>query len=181
VSCDLCTSILWGIVRTGYRCQDCGLNCHEKCRELVPKACTRRDVAEQGEVGGGAGGGGGQQDSLGYPQGRQESRDSNVLHKGYLYKRGALLKAWKQRWFQLDTIKHQLLYYDSREDQFVRAAIDLSTVTNVTQPANIPPGAPKKADERCFFDVHTSRRSYSLCAETRQEAQDWQDKIQSCL
>ena len=101
----------------------------------------------------------------------------------------------------------------AREDQFVRAAIDLSTVTNVTQPASIPPGAPKKADERwvmvamtmvvvevsvmvtcmtsgvvwspacprCFFDVHTSRRSYSLCAETRQEAVDWQEKIQSCL
>jgi myotubularin-related protein 5/13 len=113
-----------------------------------------------------------------------------------LYKRGALLKAWKQRWFQLDTIKHQvtdrrdmyssnpapqLLYYDSREDQFVRAAIDLGEIKNVTQPASIPPGGPKKLDEQCFFALHTSQRTYSLCAETRQEALDWQDKIQSCL
>ena len=78
----------------------------------------------------------------------QDQKDSNILHKGYLYKRGALLKAWKQRWFQLDTIKHQLVYFDSREDQFVRAAIDLSEIRNVTQPASLPPGAPKKADER---------------------------------
>ena len=183
------------------------MNCHEKCREHVPKACTKyKSVAGGGGAEGGegvAGGGGvvgGGQDSLGYGYNGQgqsaESRDSNILHKGYLYKRGALLKAWKLRWFQLDTIKHQLVYYDSKEDQFVRAAIDLSEIRNVTQPASLPPGAPKKADERyysntsqqilirisrCFFDVHTSKRTYSLCAETRQESMDWQEKIQSCL
>jgi len=168
------------------------LNCHEKCREHVPKACTKyKSVAGGGGAEGGegvAGGGGvvgGGQDSLGYGYNGQgqggESRDSNILHKGYLYKRGALLKAWKLRWFQLDTIKHQLVYYDSKEDQFVRAAIDLSEIRNVTQPASLPPGAPKKADERCFFDVHTSKRTYSLCAETGQESLDWQEKIRSCL
>ena len=145
---------------SNFAIQDCGLNCHEKCREHVPKACTKyKSVAggggaEGGEgVGGGIGGVvGGGQDSLGYGYNGQgqnaESRDSNILHKGYLYKRGALLKAWKLRWFQLDTIKHQLVYYDSKEDQFVRAAIDLSEIRNVTQPASLPPGAPKKADER---------------------------------
>ena len=145
---------------SNFALQDCGLNCHEKCREHVPKACTKyKSVAggggaEGGEGIGGGGGGvvGGGQDSLGYGYNGQgqsaESRDSNILHKGYLYKRGALLKAWKLRWFQLDTIKHQLVYYDSKEDQFVRAAIDLSEIRNVTQPASLPPGAPKKADER---------------------------------
>ena len=43
------------------------------------------------------------------------------------------------------------------------------------------PGAPKKADDHCFIDLHTTRRTYSLCAETRQQALDWMEKIQNCL
>jgi hypothetical protein len=42
------------------------------------------------------------------------------------------------------------------------------------------PGAPKK-DIKCFFDLQTSKRAYSLCADTRQQCLEWQEKIQSCL
>ncbi|KAH8025009.1 hypothetical protein HPB51_002423 [Rhipicephalus microplus] len=39
--CDLCSSILWGLVKTGMHCVDCGYNCHERCLPQVPKNCTK--------------------------------------------------------------------------------------------------------------------------------------------
>jgi len=188
--CDLCNSVLWGIVRTGFRCQDCGLNCHEKCRENVPKACTKyksvtRDPTSENLDQFNPQSGGREivgQDSIGYQfNNQQQDEHSNITMQGYLYKRGALLKAWKQRYFVLDTIKHQLRYYDTREDFHCKGSIDLSEMKGVTQPSSVPPGAPKKADDRCFFDLHTSRRTYSLCAESIQQAVEWQEKIQNCL
>ena len=112
----------------------------------------------------------------------------NRTHEGYLYKRGALLKAWKQRWFVLDSIKHQLRYYDAMEDsqskgyigiyhfilKFVWSKLvyfppdlmhgicfhlDLAEVMSVT-PAPPAPGPPKKTDDKSFFDVSILLKSF---------------------
>ncbi|GAB1301331.1 RAS, guanyl-releasing protein 3 [Apodemus speciosus] len=33
--------ILWGIIKQGYKCKDCGANCHKQCKDLLVLACRR--------------------------------------------------------------------------------------------------------------------------------------------
>nr|XP_017199365.2 protein kinase C delta type isoform X1 [Oryctolagus cuniculus]XP_017199367.2 protein kinase C delta type isoform X1 [Oryctolagus cuniculus]XP_051708294.1 protein kinase C delta type isoform X1 [Oryctolagus cuniculus] len=37
--CDHCGSLLWGLVKQGMKCEDCGMNVHHKCREKVANLC----------------------------------------------------------------------------------------------------------------------------------------------
>ncbi|XP_060918495.1 RAS guanyl-releasing protein 1-like isoform X2 [Labrus mixtus] len=39
--CDNCSGFLWGVIRQGYRCKDCGMNCHRLCKDQVAFECKK--------------------------------------------------------------------------------------------------------------------------------------------
>ncbi|XP_024910951.1 RAS guanyl-releasing protein 4 isoform X2 [Cynoglossus semilaevis] len=40
--CDTCRGFLWGVIKQGYHCKGCGLNCHKQCRDLVGMECLKK-------------------------------------------------------------------------------------------------------------------------------------------
>ncbi|XP_052225213.1 myotubularin-related protein 13-like isoform X3 [Dreissena polymorpha] len=205
VNCDLCSELLWGLVKPGMHCIDCGYNCHEKCQSSVPKNCTKlKAVSDSSNSSSSV-----SRPSLSetrtiqapvaeriamttttnqmyerYPQ----SSNEHVTQKGWLYKRGAFkLKGWKKRWFVLDSMKHQMRWYDSETDPNARGQIDLSEVEEVRTVGTkhvqgIPKqGLPKKVDENGFFELKSTKRLFHFLAANAEAAHEWVDKVQGCI
>ncbi|VDM95492.1 unnamed protein product [Thelazia callipaeda] len=179
-TCGVCHQNVPGVViRTVHRCLGCGMVCHEKCSALVTSTCP--NIEEKRLVGAT------KCDippvskrfatysadvktltiSASYPH-------SGVTYSGFLMKKGATFKMWKPRWFVLDSSRHQLRYYESETDASCRGVIDLADVKSVEVAASHTLKKP-------LLEVRTSRRVYSLLADTKADADLWLEKILAAL
>ncbi|KAJ7990128.1 hypothetical protein DPEC_G00297120 [Dallia pectoralis] len=46
--CDTCGGFLWGVIKQGFHCKDCGVNCHKHCQDLCGMQCVKTDRAHGG-------------------------------------------------------------------------------------------------------------------------------------
>ncbi|KAJ3303610.1 RAS guanyl-releasing protein 4 [Kappamyces sp. JEL0829] len=50
--CDLCNNFIWGVVKQGHSCLDCGFNTHKKCCSLVTSPCVPHPSGKGGSSSG---------------------------------------------------------------------------------------------------------------------------------
>mgnify|MGYP002377865086 FL=1 len=51
--CVHCTGLLWGLIKQGWKCKDCGINAHRHCKDQVVMECRQKrphTVNKQGSV-----------------------------------------------------------------------------------------------------------------------------------
>jgi len=106
-----------------------------------------------------------------------------VVHQGWLLKKGGIglgeVKSWIKRYFVLYSTSqgHFLVYYESftecplyTEDRNQRNVVDLSKATfirpgsNKSEQSDTPPHS---------FDIVTTEREWTLCAESQENVQKW--------
>ena len=92
-------------------------------------------------------------------------------------------------------------YYDSATDGVIKGIIDLSDVESITQCGMSSTGftptfnsqtstpsqhlsshnSKRLNDDKCYFELKTSKRVYYFCAKSYQEASKWKDLLETCL
>jgi myotubularin-related protein 5/13 len=99
----------------------------------------------------------------------------------------------------MELLQIKLRYYDSEHDTTIKGIIDLSDVESVIQGSSynqsptISPSSstltsmpattskPFSNDNKCFFELKTSKRIYYFCARTLQDAYKWKEHLDACL
>ncbi|CAF4289602.1 unnamed protein product, partial [Rotaria sp. Silwood2] len=104
--------------------------------------------------------------------------NSGLQHRTH---EGHLLKQWKEQCFVLDSVRHELRYYDSSDDQTAKGVILLANAVEILPYTGPLPNALRRFDSRAAFELHSNRRIYNFIAAIPQDVQTWTEKIKSCL
>lgn len=132
--------------------------------------------------------------------GSQSGSPSNEhqTYAGYLKKQGALFKQWKERYFVLDSVKHQMRYYDSVSDlETPKGVIDLSDVESINQGISSALMHQQSSEKKMVnfsnlisefsdtnskncFELKTSKRIYYFLAKSPQDAYKWVKQLEMC-
>ncbi|TMS36831.1 hypothetical protein L596_003909 [Steinernema carpocapsae] len=178
--CDLCNQSIQAATRS-HKCVGCGLLAHEKCRSHITWLCSGKEKSgstenentpctnsvnhdlDTGTL-----------SDKEYTLTPPSSTSTSYIHSGFLNKKGVTFRLWKPRWFVLDANRHEFRYYDSKNDSSCKGVIDLSEVKNVEIKRNI--GATAN-----MFELRTTKRTYTLMAYSRSEAEEWVEKIETVL
>jgi len=111
-----------------------------------------------------------------------KTTDEPQTSEGFLYKRGKIVKNWKQRWFILDTDRRELSYYDSKQEGKCHGTIPLSDILGVEEadPTSVVPVL-KPGEAGFFFNVNTQKRVYHLMALRNAERVEWMGRINTAI
>ncbi|MCP9265474.1 Myotubularin-related protein 5 [Dirofilaria immitis] len=185
-ACAVCHQNVPGVVvRTVHRCLGCGMVCHEKCSALVSSTCPNMEekrlvVTAKCDLPAVS------KRCATYTVNFESSitADTKTLtmsasypHAGATYSGFLMKKALHSKcgnlagssWIQTD-----IRYYENEADINCRGVIDLADVKSVEIAAS-------HALRKPLLEVRTSRRAYSLLADTKIDADLWLEKILAAL
>lgn len=163
-----------------YKCKKCGSYCHAHCKSQMPYNCgqdrqLRRRFSKRMKP---------KQSDPSIIVQNEDIPDGSMqfsVAEGYLYKRGKIVRNWKQRWFVLDPAKGELSYFDSKADRKCHGTIYLRDVQSLeeAEPQMVP--LLKPGESSFFFNVITPKRIYHLMALRDYERTEWMIKIKNAL
>ncbi|CAD5120924.1 DgyrCDS9479 [Dimorphilus gyrociliatus] len=177
------------------QCIHCGIYCHEKCSNSFENVfCPKHpnnyvSEKESSDTDKQNGSDSQTSDSLSTLKAEKtltvpfrSSNKSNVTHEGYLFKKNhnSILRGWKARWFILDSNKHELRYYDSKEDNKEKGKIELVDV-NYVDMLKAKLNSQTIEDDYKTFEIRTHKRTYYLSALEPTAAKEWVDHINNYI
>eukprot|EP00485_Elphidium_margaritaceum_P018716 CAMPEP_0202729226 /NCGR_PEP_ID=MMETSP1385-20130828/186024_1 /ASSEMBLY_ACC=CAM_ASM_000861 /TAXON_ID=933848 /ORGANISM="Elphidium margaritaceum" /LENGTH=1069 /DNA_ID=CAMNT_0049395483 /DNA_START=92 /DNA_END=3301 /DNA_ORIENTATION=+ len=111
----------------------------------------------------------------------RESVFGNILHEGWLYKRGGKVQSWKKRFFQLSDTKI-LRYYEDQECNKFKGSVSLSSVIKIQRGGDtVTPSSSSSSDASQGFgkiiNMTTPSRVWWLSCPTEQAQNDWMEVL----